>query len=309
MEHVATFGGAECVLTRGVFYDQHRECDSGACPVGCTVTSWGDFGSCSEKCGTGFKTRTRTVTWQSTTAGSACPMLAQTQECNTEHCAVDCVVSQFGTWSTCDRTCGGGMQYRERHIIKRPNFLGKKCQQLHSSRVCGKSACPVDCKMGPLSAWSVCDKSCGGGHRHATRKIIKKPVFGGKACPTQLMSERCNAQHCPINCMATRWSKWSTCVKSTVDQCARAKFRHVTREAAFGGTQCPAVSDRWEKCHENECANLTDQSCSHVKCIYYKESGVGHIRVYHDNAEQRGNQHVCKHIGATCQCNCHSESA
>jgi hypothetical protein len=307
--HIATHGGEECELSRGLFYDQHRECDAGPCPVGCTVTSWGEFGDCTKTCGTGLKVRRRTITWQSTSPGSVCPMLEEVKECNTEHCAIDCVVSNFGKWSTCDRTCGGGMQYRERRIITQPNHLGKPCQHLHSSRVCGKNACPVDCKVGPLSAWTVCNKSCGGGVRHAKRKIQTQPVFGGKACPSLILSERCNAQPCPVNCKATRWSKWSTCVKSSVDKCARAKFRHVTREAAFGGKQCPAVSDKWEQCPESECANLTDQSCSHVKCIYYKESGVGHIRVYHDNGEQKGNKHVCKHIGATCQCDCHSESA
>lgn len=82
----------------------------------------------------------------------------------------------------------------------------------------------------------------------------------------------------------------------------------------FGGKACPAVSDKWEKCPQKKCAGLNKDSCSHVKCIYYKEAPFGgaapqgHIRVYHHNNEQRGNKHVCRHIGATCQCTCHSET-
>lgn len=312
MRHIATFGGKECVLSRGVYFDQHRECDAGPCPVRCTVTSWSDYSECSEKCGTGYMTRSRSITHQG--RGATCPLLKQTKECNTESCAQDCVYSQFGKWSTCTRTCGGGMRYRERHVIKKPNFLGKKCPALHSSEVCGKRACPVDCEMGPVSKWTQCSKSCGRGSRYATRAVVRQPVFGGKACPAARLQEACNAMPCPIDCDASKWSTWSTCVKSSVDKCARAKFRHIQREPAFGGKACPAVSDKWEKCPEKDCANLTKNSCTHVKCIYYKEvtpysaAPVGHIRVYHHNAESRGNKHVCKHIGATCQCSCHSET-
>lgn len=41
---------------------------------------------------------------------------------------------------------------------------------------------PADCVFSDWSAWSTCDKECGGGQRIRTRTILENLVNGGKAC-------------------------------------------------------------------------------------------------------------------------------
>merc|ERR1712205_245585 len=41
---------------------------------------------------------------------------------------VDCEVSEFGDWSECSGTCGGGTKYRERTITQKPLHGGQGCE-------------------------------------------------------------------------------------------------------------------------------------------------------------------------------------
>jgi len=52
----------------------------------CVVSSWGQWGRCSAKCGGGKVTRSRTVTSQ---GSGNCPSLTLTQSCNNEPCSYD----------------------------------------------------------------------------------------------------------------------------------------------------------------------------------------------------------------------------
>ena len=40
----------------------------------------------------------------------------------------------------------------------------------------------ADCKWGPWDAWSFCTKTCGGGSRTKSRKIVQIAVYGGNQC-------------------------------------------------------------------------------------------------------------------------------
>ncbi|XP_046607727.1 somatomedin-B and thrombospondin type-1 domain-containing protein-like isoform X1 [Neodiprion virginianus] len=52
---------------------------------------------------------------------------------------VDCTVSTWGSWSTCDRKCGPGTQTRSRTILNSDKHGGKHCPQLEESRICHSS--------------------------------------------------------------------------------------------------------------------------------------------------------------------------
>ncbi|KAK0156832.1 hypothetical protein PV327_011586, partial [Microctonus hyperodae] len=49
---------------------------------------------------------------------------------------VDCVVSDWGTWSSCDNECGVGIQSRIRVVTQSKQNGGKHCPQLEQSRIC-----------------------------------------------------------------------------------------------------------------------------------------------------------------------------
>ena len=105
---------------------------SAAAPVDCVgaFSPLSDWGECSQACGGGEQSRNvrYVITTQAANGGAECPyangyITSETQACNTQACAVDCVGS-FGTWSSwseCSEFCGGGEQSRTRtYTITQP---------------------------------------------------------------------------------------------------------------------------------------------------------------------------------------------
>ncbi|XP_033213050.1 somatomedin-B and thrombospondin type-1 domain-containing protein-like [Belonocnema kinseyi] len=59
-----------------------------------------------------------------------------------EACGVlDCVVSGWGPWSTCDSECGPGSQSRSRMVVRNAENGGKHCPQLMQHRGCQGIKC------------------------------------------------------------------------------------------------------------------------------------------------------------------------
>jgi len=64
-------------------------CSNGSCieaPVNCVVSSWSAWSSCSETCGGGTQSRSRTIITQPAYGGTACPTLIESRSCNTQDC-------------------------------------------------------------------------------------------------------------------------------------------------------------------------------------------------------------------------------
>merc|ERR1719245_2767274 len=119
-------------------------------PNSCQVSNWTGWSSCSETCGTGTQKRTRTVTRQpeqgqnGLPSGQACPGLEQTQNCNTQACPVDCVVSGFGEWGACSAECDGGKQTRSKTITTPAANNGVACPtpaQMTEEQDCNTQPC------------------------------------------------------------------------------------------------------------------------------------------------------------------------
>ncbi len=52
----------------------------------CAVSSWSEWSNCSAQCGTGSQVRTRSIVTKPTNDGALCPVLIETQDCNTNVC-------------------------------------------------------------------------------------------------------------------------------------------------------------------------------------------------------------------------------
>lgn len=97
-----------------------NECSPGT-PGACEVGDWGDWSSCSSKCGNGTQTRSRTVT----SPGTSCPNLTETQYCDVYSGCSPCVYGSWDNWSPCDVTCGNGTQFHSSKLT--PNNDNPSC--------------------------------------------------------------------------------------------------------------------------------------------------------------------------------------
>ncbi|XP_036432693.1 thrombospondin type-1 domain-containing protein 7B [Colossoma macropomum] len=75
-------------------------------------------------------------------------------------CPLDCVVSDFSSWSGCSRTCGTGLQHRTRQVLAAPMYGGSGCPNLTQTRPCSHQLPCLDegehrysLRVGP---WSEC---------------------------------------------------------------------------------------------------------------------------------------------------------
>ena len=177
-----------------------------ACPQrkDCQVTPWTEFSECTAPCNGGNHSRARTVVQEPANKGKPCPELKQKTQCNTQHCGVDCIVTDFTEWSNCSKVCGGGISRRSREIFQdllNGTLYGKEqCPNLMEEKKCNEQVCGVDCVVSDFTPWTACSTPCGGGGRKRYRNVLVKPVTGshhGKQCPHLEESEPCNQQKCP----------------------------------------------------------------------------------------------------------------
>ena len=56
---------------------------------------------------------------------------------------VNCTWDEFSDWTTCTKTCGGGVQVRQRQIAVPSQFGGLGCQGgAAEQRTCNEQGCP-----------------------------------------------------------------------------------------------------------------------------------------------------------------------
>ena len=118
------------------------DCAQSCCPNDCSVTAWGSWGTCSENCGgTGLQTRMRSILQPPACGGMSCPPQTDTQACNTHPCEVDCVVSVWGAWGSCSKTCAQGRRERSRTVTQPALHGGSPCPSLKDDELCLVTPC------------------------------------------------------------------------------------------------------------------------------------------------------------------------
>jgi hypothetical protein len=112
------------------------------CPdVNCNVTDWS---SCSKTCGGGI--RKRTILENSQGNGDSCRNYPLEEMCNTQPCPpdvqnVDCVLNDWGSYSDCSKSCGGGTKIRIRTIKTPQQGAGRPCDSLEETVSCNEQPC------------------------------------------------------------------------------------------------------------------------------------------------------------------------
>jgi hypothetical protein len=236
----AAHGGDSCPA------NEERVCNTNACPpVDCKLSSWSDLGSCSEVCGVGVATRTRSVLTQNAHGGSACGSQSMHQNCNAHPCPVHCVV-KWDAWSACDKSCASGMQTRKRSVLTASSHGGATCPP-NEQRACNVQACPaVHCRVSGWAEWGSCSTKCGAGVQMRSRSVISQADHGGHSCPTLDQSQSCEDKECPSTC-SYKWSSWSGCSKT----CGGGLQHRSNADSAAG---CAAREDR--VCNAHACPKI-----------------------------------------------------
>lgn len=97
--------------------------------------------------------------------------------------AVHCRVSNWNAWSSCSRTCGGGLATRTRRKTVTESCGGGCAYQLKETKTCNTICCPVDCVY-TWSPWSKC-LGCGISNHFRTPVIQRHSSCNGKPCPAK----------------------------------------------------------------------------------------------------------------------------
>ena len=109
--------------------------------------------------------------------------------------------------------------------------------------------CAIDC-VGSYGEFSQCSETCGGGTRTKTYEITTPAQLGGSPCPTAI-TEPCNTQPCPINCVGS-YGEFNEC-SATCGGGTRTKTYEITTPAQHGGAPCPTSPQITEPCNTQPC--------------------------------------------------------
>jgi len=78
------YGGSPCPeLTN------EDSCNEDPCPVDCAMSDWSSWSQCTQACGTGATSRTRTISAQPLNGGLPCGDIEEDDPCNTQQCPED----------------------------------------------------------------------------------------------------------------------------------------------------------------------------------------------------------------------------
>jgi hypothetical protein len=163
---------------------------------------------------------------------------------------VDCTFAQWGNWTGCDASCGGGKNTRTRAKLERNNHSGK-CGDEKEQKDCNTDTCPVDCQVSAWKEWGECSLTCGGGVQKRTRSIIAHPRGKGEPCQGLEGTRPCPSNPCPVHCVMTKWSKFTKCTKSC-DTGTKTRTRNITLTPENGGYQCGSTVQQME-CNASPC--------------------------------------------------------
>ena len=291
----SNFRGAKCPHLR-----EERKCNTMSCPVNCEMSEWSDFNSCTKTCSTGKQVRRRGINTEGAHGGVSCANKPKTDErlCNEQLCPEDCKLGRWSDFKPCSNQCGGGEQTKYRKILHKAIYGGKQCQPTTFTIACNTHECPIDCKVGVLSAWSTCNKECGGGTQTRSRAITQARKNGGARCLPLSYTQPCNTHYCAVDCAMTAWSAWSTC-----DAKCNAGKRHSRRtiavHPAFSGKACPTDMTRTIDCNNGKCAKecTVNSWGSYSICVAPtgKNCGTG-TRERTRNIVEQGHESVCPHL-------------
>lgn len=233
-------------------------CDGRACEL----KEWSDWEGCDSK-NPRQAYRTREVKHGKVGDGEGCAgHMHETRGCPSDP-ARDCVVADWGSWSDCDKVCGGGQTFRKRDLVTAAKH-GGKCEGGHLQEVqpCNQDPCSSsmeDCELTDWTGWSACSVTEGDGFHKRTREVAHRARDTGKGCRGDLEEVgACRLARDDIeDCRWDEWESWSACTCSCGGG-TKQRTRQVAVAPKNGGRLCE-VKPKQEvsPCNTAPC----DQAC------------------------------------------------
>ncbi|CAJ1460247.1 unnamed protein product, partial [Effrenium voratum] len=146
----------------------------------CELSTWSEWSTCSHRCGPGETYRTREVV----SSGNCETVLKEARDCMVAVCKPeDCAWGDWTFWSSCSKSCGGGVHRRHRIVATAPRHGGQPCEPLAGEEVgiCNNETCStcVDGQWGPWEGWGQCSGTCKPAFRVRHRDPVKFPNHCG----------------------------------------------------------------------------------------------------------------------------------
>jgi len=239
-----------------------RVCPADCESKDCELTEWTAWTACASPNDQRYKTRA--ILQRPEFSGKGCnAVLNMTGSCTTgPNSPVDCEVSDWGEWTQCDKTCGGGQRLRSRQVTQEASNGGSACHEsLQVTDPCNLMSCDEvkekvvswGCQLSAWSTWS----DCGGSDDEQTyrTRFVMHPAQGeGKACAGEMKATTGCGRDSSKNCILSTWSEWSMC-PVTCGGGQHSRSRSIESHAVGGGLQCEGALLEAEPCGRDSCAD------------------------------------------------------
>lgn len=192
----------------------------------CVMGLWSSWSDCSASC-YGLQSRKREIAKKGTGHGRWCTdpdnqpaALEESRPCNgpegasadqQQDCGFgemqDCLLSSWGRWSTCSKSCGGGFQHRSRRTLRDSKLGGKPCDgEMRQVQSCGTASCglAMDCQWEDWDQWGACTRC--DGEMIRVREIRHLGNDLGKRCEPSDSRQVAQCNECPKK--QTFWCVW-----------------------------------------------------------------------------------------------------
>lgn len=171
--------------------------------------AWGDWSMCEKTCGKSQQVRVRACDDPAPAHGglNCIGSGIEYRNCSMKPCPVSGGWSGWAHWTACSKTCGVGLQRRDRTCSNPyPSHGGDHCfGDSVEDKICYGMPC-MDGGWSSWSTWGTCTVTCNGGLKSRQRTCSNpKPSLLGRQCAGNNMEyASCNSAVCPVTSATMR---------------------------------------------------------------------------------------------------------